>query len=66
MELLVIKSGNDYIRLKDGRATTAGLDKASVFPAAQLDQVKAQLADLRQNDFPDAAIYRLMLTETPL
>ncbi|MBC2711903.1 MAG: hypothetical protein HGJ94_13215 [Desulfosarcina sp.] len=66
MELLVIKNGADYIRIKDKSYSAVGLDKASVFPFEGLAKVKDQLTDVQAGGFPEAAIYRLTLTETPL
>jgi hypothetical protein len=65
MQLLIKKTGNEYIRIKDGSYDAVGLDKASVFPWEQLAQAKDQLADVRNHGFPKAALYRLTLTETP-
>lgn len=66
MELLVIKSGARYLRIKTGECTLVGLDKASVFPMAQLETVKTHLADATRQGIGDAAIYRLILREAPL
>ena len=66
MELLIIKTDDDYIRVKDGSYEAVGLDKASVFPMAKLNQVKKHLAGVRAAGFSRAAIYRLCLTEEPL
>ena len=66
MELLVIKNGSDYIRIKAGAYLPVGLDKASVFPFDQLDRVEELRRGAREHGFPEAAIFRLSLTETPL
>ncbi|GAB6905117.1 conserved hypothetical protein [Desulfosarcina cetonica] len=66
MELLVIKSGARYLRIKAGEFTLVGLDKASVFPMAQLETVKVHLADATHQGIHAAVIYRLILTEAPL
>lgn len=66
MELLIIKTDTRYLRFKNGECSATGLDKASVFPMAQLETVEAQLSFARAHGFPEAAIYRLTLTETPL
>lgn len=66
MDLLIIKCGHDYIRIKDEAYLTVGLDKASVFPMDQIDQVKQRLKQLQDNGFAQAAIFRLTLTESPL
>jgi len=66
MELLVIKNGTDYIRIKEDAFLAVGLDSASVFPFDQLDRVSQLQRDAREQGFPEAAIFRLTLTETPL
>jgi len=66
MDLLVIKDGPDYIRIKEGVFISVSLDKASVFPFGQLDRVKELHRSAREHGFPEAAIFRLTLTETPL
>lgn len=66
MELLIIKIGTNYIRFKENGYYAVGLDKASVYPFDRLEQVRQQLADVRAGGFPQAAIYRLTLTEVPL
>ena len=66
MDLLIIKTGDDYIRVKPDAYEAVGMDKASVFPMPQLDRVKEHLTKARSSGFPEAAIYRLHLTEEPL
>ena len=66
MDLLVIKNGPDYVRIKDGSFLSVGLEKASVFPSDQLDRVKELHRSARKHGFPEAAIFRLNLTEAPL
>ena len=66
MELLVIKAGTDYIRIKEGTYAAVGLNQASVFPLEQLEQVQHHLICVQKNGFPRAAVYRLLLTEMPL
>lgn len=66
MQLLVIKSGGTYLRIKEEDEFWVGLDKASVFPMNRLSRVKDLLTRLLQKGQSDAAIYRLTLTETPL
>ena len=63
MELLIIKSGEDYIRVKTEDYLLCRLDKASVFPIDNLDEVKKHVKKLRARDFPSIAIYRLKLME---
>ena len=66
MELLIIKSGEDYVRVKTENYSLCRLDKASVFPIDNLDEVKKHVKKLKEKDFPLIAIYRLTLIEEPL
>jgi hypothetical protein len=66
MELLIIKSGEDYVRVKTENYNLCQLDKASVFPIDHLDQVKKHVKKLKEKDFPFIAIYKLKLIEEPL
>jgi len=63
MELLIIKSGENYVRVKTEKYSLCQLDKASVFPIDNLDEVKKHVKKLKEKDFPLIAIYRLTLTE---
>jgi len=65
MELLIIKSGKNYIRVKDEAYTTCRLDKASVFPIDMLDVVKTHFKKLKEKQFPKVSIRKLTLTEEP-
>ncbi|MDJ0831468.1 MAG: hypothetical protein QNI92_16565 [Desulfobacterales bacterium] len=65
MELLILKSGNDYIRVTEAQFMPCGLDKASVFPMNQVQSVKSHLSRLKQYGFSDAAIFKLKLEEEP-
>ncbi|WP_300460104.1 hypothetical protein [Desulfobacula sp.] len=66
MELLIIKSGRDYLRFKDDGPLFVGLEKASVFPLDQLEKVQTQASSLKKNGFPDVCIKKLVLTEEEL
>ena len=66
MELLIIKSGKDYIRVKAEDYILCQLDKASVFPIDRLDAVKKHVKKLREKDFTRVAIYKLKMIEEPL
>ena len=65
MELLIIKSGEDYVRVKSENYNVCRLDKASVFPIDNLDEVKKHVKKLKEKDFPLIAIYKLALIEEP-
>ena len=66
MELLIIKSGDRYVRVNENANRLCGIDKASVYPLEKLDAVRRLAAELRQQGFKDIGIRRLVLTETPL
>jgi len=53
MELLIIKSGEDYVRVKTEDYILCRLDKASVFPIDNLDVVKNHVRKLEEKDFPE-------------
>ena len=65
MELLILKTGEDYICIKDNRYSKCGLDKASVFPLDQVEKVAFHLAELRKNYFSNAAVFKLIVEEKP-
>jgi hypothetical protein len=65
MELLIIKSGKDYVRVKGGDYILCNLDKASVFPMDKLDIVKDHLKRLRTGNFASLSINRLTISEEP-
>ena len=41
-ELLIVKVGDDYIRFAEGDFQRCGMNKGSVFPLAQLEEVQAK------------------------
>ena len=63
MELLIIKSGPDYIRYKDDNYLLVRLDKASVFPLDRMEQVKQHESRLKEQGFDNVCIRKLILTE---
>jgi len=65
-ELLIIKIGNDYIRVKEGLYSVCGLDKASVFPMEKLEIVKAHVTAMEKNHGWKGTIRRLILREEAL
>ena len=65
-ELLIIKSGSKYIRIKEGRYLLCGLDKASVFPMEKLEDVKNHLEKIKEKGRLSSAIFKLILREEPL
>jgi len=70
MELLIIKSGKDYVRVKKkggGRDyILCNLDKASVFPMDKLDIIKDHLKRLRNRSFASVSVNRLIISEEPV
>ena len=63
MELLVIKSGADYIRIAEEEYHRCGLNKASVFPLDQLDNVREYVRQMEGRDFESVTIKKLIITE---
>ncbi|MCM2284299.1 MAG: hypothetical protein NDI81_05935 [Desulfobacula sp.] len=63
MELLILKSGPDYIRSKDGAYLRTGLDKASVFPLDRMTLVRQHAEALKDKGFEGVSIKKLVLTE---
>ena len=65
MELLIIKTGNQYIRVKDDAYEVCGLDKTSVFPVKKLEDVKQHIETLKAKQFSDVLLYKLSIAEEP-
>ena len=65
-QLLIIKNNEDYIRVKQEGSICCRVDKASVFPVAELNTVKGHVKALKEQGFAAAAIYKLIMTEEPL
>ncbi|SMC37898.1 hypothetical protein SAMN02746065_101235 [Desulfocicer vacuolatum DSM 3385] len=65
-QLLIIKNGNDYIRVKEDHFLVCGLDKASVFPMNKLEIVKAHVVAMEKEHGWQGRIHRLILREEPL
>lgn len=65
MDLLVLKSGGDYIRVANHHYQRCKLNKASVFPISQRDSVARHLANLQAAGFEAPAVARLEIRETP-
>ncbi len=58
---LALKTGDSYIREKDGVATLGALDKAKVFPESSFTDVLARYRILKKK-YPQLAIVRLVVT----
>lgn len=63
MVLLILKSGEKYIRLKDGRYLLVGLEKASVFPLDKMDVVRRHESRLNKEGFMNICVKKIVLTE---
>ena len=59
-ELLIVKSGDRYVRFKNSTALVVDLEKASVFPLDQIDTLQEKI---RQFGLETACIKKLILTE---
>ncbi len=64
-ELLIIKSGHQYIRVKEKEYLLCGLDKASVFPMDQIEQVKEHVKQMKMDRALSPQLFRLILREEP-
>lgn len=65
-ELLIIKNGEEYIQIKEDMFIRCKLEKASVFPMASLDSVKATIKTLHDKGMTSACIKKLKLIEEDL
>lgn len=65
MELLIIKSQEDYIRIQESGYQLCALDKASVFPLDSLPSVREHLSRLRKQGVPGVTLSKLILREEP-
>jgi hypothetical protein len=66
MELLILKSGQEYIRFKDHEPLLVSIDKASTFPLNQMEEVQQHLFHIKEQGFADVCINKLILTEEEL
>ena len=64
MELIIIKTGSTYLRVKPDAFIEVNLDKASVFPMEKADHVKALAEQAKARGFADVHLKKLILTET--
>ena len=62
-ELLILKSGNEYIRINPPHDSPCGLDKASVFPLDQITVVERHVKRLVKLGFTNVHIKKLIITE---
>ena len=63
MELLIIKTQNQYIRIKNEDYHLVNMDKASVFPMKRYDEVQAHAQILMEKGYETVVIKKLVITE---
>lgn len=63
-ELLIIKSGNAYLRFAGGGVERCPLNKASVFPLTESHEAKARCRDLAAAGIA-ARLMKLTIVEEP-
>lgn len=64
-QLLIIKCGPDYIRVRETGYEKTGLNKASVFPMSALDRVRRHVRDMTDHHRMAGSICQLWLREEP-
>ena len=62
MELLVVKSGDDYFRFRENDFERCSMNKASVYPLHELDKVRSLCQMLRESEV-HAEIKKLTIVE---
>lgn len=62
-QLLVLKVGTDYIRVRAGTYLPCSLQQASVFAADQLETVRGHRDALQRTGIPEVRICRLTIDE---
>ena len=65
VELLIIKTGDHYIRNKGGEIVVCPLEMASVYTMAQLKIAQQVLAQVRTQGFNNVSLRKLIMTEEP-
>ena len=66
MELLVIKYGDKYVRIKEGEHVLCSIQKTSVFPITDLEEVKYHVLELGRKGHQSPKVYKLVLHEEEL
>lgn len=61
-ELLIVKTGEDYIRFRKVGFERCAMNKGSVFPLSSAEEVKSKCNELRENT-PDVQIMKLTIVE---
>lgn len=64
-ELLIIRSGTKYIRLREGGYELCEMNKASVFPLTDLVKVKEEVKRLIAEAVTDVRLHKLTICEEP-
>jgi hypothetical protein len=65
MELFILKSGSNYIKILDAGYSRCGLDKASVFPLEKIETVRRHKEIILEKKLYEVNIYKLVLSEVP-
>ncbi len=65
MELLVVRRGDRYLRVKGGEDLFVPLDKASVFPMARRETALAHRERLNRREPGSVSVRKLILEEVP-
>ncbi len=65
LELLIIRTGDSYLRFKPEGYQICGMSKASVFPFSQIDHVRELHRSSIENGVPHAEIRKLVIVEEP-
>lgn len=63
-ELLIVKVGDNYIRFAEGDFRRCGMNKASVFPLAELEEVQAKCRKMLIGE-SFVRLMKLTIIETP-
>ena len=66
MELLIIKDGPDYIRIKEDAPLRVHIEKASVFPMSKIEKVREICEKLSSEGFSNICSKKLILTDEDL
>ncbi len=63
-ELLIVKEGENYIRFLETGFEYCSMNKASVFPLASADELKARCSEIR-SETKELQLMKLVIAEEP-